>query len=86
MGKFKHPKVIEAKLGQEKADGIMDYEDGVIYIDERLRGRRKIDTLLHERLHAKYPDWPEKKVATLAAMLADFLWINHVRPVDNKLE
>lgn len=86
MGKFKHPPVIKSKLGRERADGIADYDNKVIYLDERLSGKRKMDTLIHERIHHKHPNWPEEKVAYMASMLADFLWINDIRPVDNKLE
>lgn len=81
---MKHPKVIETKLGQRKADGVMEYDENTIYIDIRLRGRNKLETYVHEYLHHLHPDWSESQVDKEAKYISDFLWKHHVRFVDNK--
>jgi hypothetical protein len=81
---MKHPKVIETKLGQRKADGVMEYNENTIYIDIRLRGKRKFETYIHEYLHHLHPDWSESQVDKESKLLTDFLWIHHFRNVDNK--
>lgn len=81
--KRKHPKVIERKLGRERALG-MCYSDGLIEIDERIKGKLRLDTLIHEYLHHKSPKMREKAVNSLASSLADFLWQNKVRIIDEK--
>lgn len=81
--KFKHPKVIEMKLGKNRADGILNYDENTIYIDERLRGERKLNTYIHEYFHHLYPKWSEKQVLDAADRMAEFLYIHHVRFTDN---
>jgi len=83
MPKYKHPKVIEAKLGQEKSDGIMNYQQNTIYVDQRLKGANKLETYIHEYLHFLHPDKSEKNVALEAAKISEFLWLHHFRFVDN---
>lgn len=83
MPKYKHPKVIETKLGQEQADGVMNYEHNTIYIDQRLRGQEKIEVWLHEYDHYLHPNKPEKQVLLDNKKLAEFLWLHHFRFVDN---
>ena len=65
-------RVVQRKLGREYADG-MCWSDGIIEIDPRLKGRRKLDTLIHEFLHAINPDWTENRVKTMAAEIATAL-------------
>ena len=86
MPRYKHPKVIERKLGKERADGIMNYEHGIIYIDVRLRGKRKLGTMIHEFTHYRHPDWTEDMVLLEELRLTDFLWKHGFRFVDNKKE
>lgn len=81
--KFKHPKVIEMKLGKRNASGIMEYSENTIYIDSRLKGEEKLNVYIHECTHAILPKMTEKQVLDFADRLAEFLWIHHVRFVEN---
>lgn len=83
MAKTKHPKVIETKLGQRKSDGLMEYSENTIYVDERLKGKNKIETYIHEYDHYLHPNKSERDVANDSRKLADFLWRHHFRFVDN---
>lgn len=77
------PKVIETKLGRNKAEGIMSYDENTIYIDERLRGINKLETYIHEFIHFQRPKASEKTVLREAKELAEFLWKFNVRFVEN---
>jgi len=84
MARHKHPPVILTKLGRQKADGINDWTN--IYIDERLKGKRKLDVYIHEYMHYLFPDMNEKNIRSSATRLTDFLWKHHTRMVDNVKE
>ena len=83
MSKPKLPPVIERKLGRHKADGLC-WDDGTIEIDPRLKGKRRLETLIHEMIHHRHPHWTEEKVETEGEVLARFLWKHGVRTLDTK--
>lgn len=78
---MKQPKVIERKLGREKAFGQAFDEERLIEIDPRQNSKDYIDTLIHEWLHIEFPDWKERVVASKSKKLARFLWKHNVRLV-----
>lgn len=80
---MKFPKVIETKLGRNRAEGIMVYDENTIYIDERLKGVNKLDTYIHEFMHFQRPKASEEIILKEARELAEFLWKYHVRFVEN---
>ena len=81
---MKHfPKVIETKLGRNKAEGIMSYDENTIYIDERLKGVNKLETYIHEFIHFQRPRVSEDTVLKEAKEMAEFLWKYNVRFVEN---
>ena len=82
MGKGKKIKVIEAHLGQYKADGLAWPADRVIAIDKRLKGVRKLDVYIHEYTHCRFPEMDEETVSKFATHLAKFLFHHHVRFTD----
>lgn len=45
-----------------------------ITIDGRHRGKKKLDTFIHESLHILFPDASEKTVAEGAAFVAEVMW------------
>ena len=53
MKRKQHPKVIQRKLGREKADGL--YCDNIIEIDPTLPPMRYLIVLIHEYLHNIQP-------------------------------
>lgn len=74
-----HPKVIKKKLGKERAWGQYHQSKNVIEIDERLKGKKKLEILTHEYLHHIYPFMDEITVAKSAKDISDFLWKHDVR-------
>ncbi len=78
MSKPKLPEVVERKLGRHKADGFWS-PNGVIEIDPRLKGRRRLEVLIHEMMHERFQHWTEEHVAREAEVLARFLWKQGVR-------
>ena len=80
---MKHPKVIVRKLGKEKAWGQYHEDDNLIEIDDRLKGKLKLEVMIHERTHAHFKEMTESDVDRFAKTISDFLWKHHVRFVDN---
>jgi len=75
----KMPKVTFRKLGRHKATGLahipMDRRlDSHIEIDNRLKGREKFETYLHEALHLALPNLPEGDVLKAARFQALVTW------------
>jgi len=81
---FKLPKVKRLKLGRNKAHG--QYLNGVIEIDERLKGVRELEIFVHEFYHWDNPEWNEDEVRLHSRKLTDFLWREGYRKVDNNLK
>lgn len=74
------PKVIERKLGREKADGL--YYHDIIEIDPTLPPMRYLIVLVHEYLHHIQPEWSEEKVEAEGEALGRFLWKQGYRKVN----
>lgn len=53
--------------------GDCNYELRRIRVDERLAGSDYLDTLLHELIHARWPDISEEAVAEFAGLLTTVL-------------
>ena len=83
MKSKKMPVVIETKLGRNRAEGMMVYEENTIYIDERLKGLNKLDTYIHEFMHFQRPRVSEATILREAKEMAEFLWNHHFRFVEN---
>jgi hypothetical protein len=75
-------KVIYRKLGREQAHGIAE-SDGVVYIDSRLKGRKKMEILIHELLHLQNPLDDEETIINKSVTLCKILWKEGYRQVDN---
>ncbi len=66
-------------MGREMASGQAWHEKNLIEIDPRQDAYDYLDTLIHEWMHIKFPDWTEKKVASTSKKLSKFLWKNKIR-------
>lgn len=66
-------KVVYRKLGREQADG-QTYCNGVVEIDERLKGRRAFLALFHELFHHANPNTAEEEVLRQEKEIAPILW------------
>lgn len=80
----KKVKVIERKLGRERAMGLSWIGENTVEIDERLTGKDKFVTYIHEYWHQLFPDKTEEAVEEESQKMADFLWDNGFRKVDLK--
>lgn len=83
VGEANAPIVRHRKLGKHKADGLCWKEEGIVEIDERLKGKRKLETLVHEFDHFIHPDKSEADVARDAEKMASLLWSENVRIIDS---
>lgn len=79
-------KVVYRKLGKERADGQAHIDSKTIEIDPRLKGRRKMEVLIHEALHILNPEFSETKVIEQGRKIANILWKQHFRQVDNTVK
>ncbi len=77
-------KVIKRKLARQKAWGL-SHSDGVIEIDERLKGRKKLEILIHEAMHILNPEMSEDEVVRQSKALTKLLWKEGYRWIDNEL-
>lgn len=74
-------KVVEVKLGREKAVGIADYENFNILVDPRQKPYEYLNTLIHELIHHMSPSWDETRVNWWANRISRFLWSHNYRQV-----
>jgi hypothetical protein len=81
-------KIKEMKLGRFKVEGHNVYGFALmgkneIYIDSRLKGRKHMDTLIHEKLHLLFPEWSETRVIQTSRALTAVLWSQSYRRNDD---
>jgi hypothetical protein len=76
-------KIIYRKLGREQAHGLAS-SDGVIEIDERLKGKKHLEILIHEVLQLLYPRNSEATIVKNSVLLTRLLWKEGYRRVDQK--
>lgn len=79
---MKRIKVKYGKLGKSKAWG-WSHGNGVIELDEKLKGLKFIEILVHECLHELFPELIEEEVERKAAIIARTLWHEDVRRVES---
>ena len=72
-------KIVTRKLGRERAYGLQ--EPGLLQIDSRLTGKRRLTILIHESLHEVFPGMSEYQVTRTAPKLASILWQDRWRQV-----
>jgi hypothetical protein len=75
-------KIIYKKLGKEKAHGI-SFSDGEIHIDPRLKGKKKLEILIHEVMHLLNPRDSEEAIIKKSVTLCKILWKEGYREIDN---
>ena len=74
-------KIIYRKLGKEKAHGIA-YSDGVIELDSRLKGRKRLEITIHEILHLLNPEDEEEEIIRKSVTLTKLLWSDGFRRIE----
>ena len=79
MAKSDKLRVVERKLGREKALGLCYQGVGLVEIDPRQESKEYMDTLIHEMIHHFFPALPEKEVLKIATSMAKMLWKHRYR-------
>ena len=74
-------KVIDKKLGRQKAVGQAYTDSRIIEVDPRQRSKNYLDTLIHEMLHVYNPEWSENKVTKTANEMTDIIWQKNYRRI-----
>lgn len=89
----KLPKIVFRKLGREGADGQAHhpiYQDmravqPTLEVDHtRMKGRQRLETILHEALHLAVPAMPEYVVRYAARYLSMVVWHTGYRADEEK--
>ena len=75
-------KIIHKKLGREQAYGIAE-SDGIIYIDQRLKGKKHLEIVIHEVEHLLNPMDDEEMIIEKSVTLCKVLWNLGYRRIDN---
>ncbi len=83
MKRLKRIKVTYEKLGKEQAWGIANDHKRTIRLDERLKGLKHLEVLIHEVIHIQNPDLSETEVLQKAREMAKVLWAENYRRIDN---
>ena len=78
---MKRIKIKYAKLGKQKVWGFA-HSDGLVEIDEKLKGKKHLEILLHECLHLLYPNDDEDEIVKKSVILTNTLWGEKYRRVD----
>lgn len=66
--------IVEKKLGRDNVHGWAKFDPPRIEIDERLRGKKQQEILIHELLHHALPQLDEDCVTKTAKWIADHTW------------
>ena len=74
-------KVIDKKLGRQKAVGQAYSDARVIEIDPRQNSKNYLDTLIHELLHVYNPEWSESKITKTANEMTAVIWQKNYRRI-----
>lgn len=74
-------RVLEKKLGRERALGQVFQGEGLVEIDPRQGERERLDTLVHELLHLLHPQWGEERVIRVAGWFSRVLWQQRYRRI-----
>ena len=65
-----------------RADGWCYFKERKILVHQALRGERRLDVVLHELLHAHFPELSEEDVTQSASEIAEVLWNLGYRGLD----
>lgn len=74
--------VIYKKLANRNATGLVEDDQDIIYVDERLRGRELLDNLIHEGTHILQRYLKDESVDHIGVELSNMLWAQGWRRVD----
>ena len=75
-------KLIHKKLGREQAWGLADVYTNKIWLDPRLRGKRRLEITVHELMHLLYPRECEENVEHAGKVISRILWREGWRKIE----
>lgn len=81
MTKRKKIKLVDKKLGRERALGQAYSGERLVEIDPRLRSKVRLSVAIHEFLHIVFPDMSESKIDRAAPKIAKALWADGYRRI-----
>lgn len=79
---MKRFKVIYKNL--KKVWGYADLETNEIHIDQKAKGKKHLEILIHESAHLLWPDESEESIVRKSIMLTNTLWSENYRRIDNR--
>lgn len=79
---MKRIKIKYKKLGKQKVWGLA-HSDGIVEIDERLKGRKKMEIIIHEVMHLLNPDDSEEEIVRKSVLLTNTLWHEKYRMIED---
>ena len=86
MGIRKRIKVKYSKLGREQSWGFAHYGENMIEIDERLKGKKHLEIIIHETTHLLLPTANEIEIERISINLTNILWKDGYRKFDNSTD
>ena len=82
MPKRRKLKIVERKLGREKAWGLCWQGENLIELDPRLKGKKKLNLACHELAHLVFPSIEsEREIERIARIFANALWSLNYRQI-----
>ena len=79
---MKRIKIKYSKLGKQKVWGFA-HSDGLVEIDERLKGKKKMEIIIHEVMHLLNPEDSEEEVVRKSVILTNTLWHEKYRMIED---
>lgn len=74
MPRYKKIKVVDKKLGREKAWGQAYKGEDFVEIDPRMKSKARLKVLIHELLHIVFPDMSETAVDQASVRIGNTVW------------
>ena len=78
---MKKIKVIYKRL--KKVWGYANMDDGTSEIDNRAKGKKHLEIVLHEMTHILWPDETEEEVERKSIIMTNTLWQEKYRRIDD---
>jgi len=79
---MKRIKVKYQKLGKHKVWGLADFQDNTIIVDSNLKGKKKMEIIIHECLHCLFKDMEEEEIVEKSVILTQTLWYENFRSIE----
>lgn len=79
--KHKRVRIVEKKLGRQKAWGLCYRGENLIELDTRMKARHYLTVLIHELLHHIFPELSETAVTRSAPKIAQGVWSRGFRRI-----